>query len=651
MSSDSTSPPSCAVTFASPLERAALDAQDDTPETPIETLFGIDLRSLALFRVVAAVLILADLFLRAQDMRAHYTDAGVLPRADLMRIHSDAPTLHAVFGGAWFEWLMFGVAAFVGSMLLVGYRTRIATAVSWVLMISLQMRNPDVLQAGDILFRVMLFWGMFLPLGARWSIDSAMNTTPVRRNAYATTATFAMLMQVCIVYWFTAIFKWHPIWHRDGQAVYYALNLDGFATSLGVKVRQYPELMRWLTLFTYWTEALGPFLAFIPIYTRRFRMLAVVLFIGMHIGFASCMRLGLFGFVSMMTWLIFIPGGFWDWLFARLRRPALTGLKIYYDGDCGFCLKMVKIIRTFLLLPETPLIPAQSDAAIHEQMKQHNSWVVVGGDGVARYKFDAMLHVFRVSPVGVIFWPLLALPISRQLGTMLYERVAGDRGAAADRIAWIKPRPMTIRPPWITTAFVAAMFVYVVAWNFRTLDIKKYGPYYPAGFNSVNTIFRVGQMWNMFSPYPRTSDGWYVIPAQLRNGREVDLFRGGIQVNWEKPDYLIADDYPNQHWRKYMTNLSAPEFKNRRLLYLNYLAREWNARHKYAEQVSELELWWVEEMTKADRIGEPEPKLLWHWIFDEPKGAKPVQKTESGPPRPSNAKRPPPKPASQPATK
>ena len=46
----------------------------------LSDVFGIDTRSLAVFRIGLALTILLDLVLRAQDLGAHYTDAGVLPR-------------------------------------------------------------------------------------------------------------------------------------------------------------------------------------------------------------------------------------------------------------------------------------------------------------------------------------------------------------------------------------------------------------------------------------------------------------------------------------------------------------------------------------------------------------------------------------------
>ena len=56
--------------------------------------------------------------------------------------------------------------------LLVGYRTRLATIGSWILLASIHVRLPVVINAGDTLLRVLLFWSIFLPLGAMWSVDA-----------------------------------------------------------------------------------------------------------------------------------------------------------------------------------------------------------------------------------------------------------------------------------------------------------------------------------------------------------------------------------------------------------------------------------------------------------------------------------------------
>ena len=85
-----------------------------------------------------------------------------------------SPSVHVAFtgirgrpGSAAFETIPFLVAGLFAGLLLVGYRTGLATCVSWFMLLSVQARNPIILQGGDVLLRLLLFWGIFLPLGER----------------------------------------------------------------------------------------------------------------------------------------------------------------------------------------------------------------------------------------------------------------------------------------------------------------------------------------------------------------------------------------------------------------------------------------------------------------------------------------------------
>lgn len=50
----------------------------------IREIFAIDLRTLALSRVLLGGFLILDLALRARDITAHYTDFGVMPRGVLI---------------------------------------------------------------------------------------------------------------------------------------------------------------------------------------------------------------------------------------------------------------------------------------------------------------------------------------------------------------------------------------------------------------------------------------------------------------------------------------------------------------------------------------------------------------------------------------
>jgi hypothetical protein len=135
-------------------------------------------------RIALGAVLLVDLALRARNLTAFYTDAGVLPRSLLAESYPLARfSLYAVSGEAWVVGLLFLIAAVAATALAIGYRTRTATAVSLVLLASLQARNPFVLNAGDTLFWQLLGAGLLCPLGARWSVDAVRRRAALGRRS------------------------------------------------------------------------------------------------------------------------------------------------------------------------------------------------------------------------------------------------------------------------------------------------------------------------------------------------------------------------------------------------------------------------------------------------------------------------------------
>ena len=114
-----------------------------------------------------------------------------------------------------------------------------------------------------------------------------------------------------------------PVWGTERSAVYYALNIDLFATPAAVALRDHAALTRLLTLGTMFTELIGPFLAISPILTVPLRLVAVLLFLGMHIGMGLTLHLGTFPWICAAAWLSLVPGAVWD----RLKWPGMWPLR------------------------------------------------------------------------------------------------------------------------------------------------------------------------------------------------------------------------------------------------------------------------------------------------------------------------------------
>ncbi len=616
-------------------------ARRDEPSSALGRLWyalvGIDIRALAAFRVAMALILLTDLGIRAGSIDAFYTDQGVLTCAQAIAIDSKDLhwSLHALCGAYWYQAALFLIAGFAGCCLLVGYRSRLAALVSWVLLVSLHFRNPQVLQGGDVLIRCLLFWGMMLPLGACWSLDSARvpleHDQPPKR--VATIPALALLLQILFMYWFTSLLKSGDDWHGGKNeltsytAVFYALSIDQLTTPLGHWLLQFPGLLKGLTRATMLQERFAPFLAFLPAlaiapFSLRHalhaaswgRLLAVLSFCGFHLGLASCMYLGPFPFACWAAWMVFLPSLVWDALAARRARRFGDALRIYFDRDCGFCRTMIGIIRATWLLPPCTVAPSDTDVEIHAQLQRENSWVVVRQDGAHLLRFAALTEVMAHS---ALLWPCARLlrwsPCAR-LGDGLYRLVANHRQRLGRWTSWLRPQAYQFEfstyRQLALDLLAAVLIYYVFLWNLRgtyqRADFDAFASrWFPTWQNGILEVPALDQYWSMFSPVPLRDDGWYLTSARLSDGSTVDVLTGRPPSDGRPAD--VAGMYPDERWRKYLMNLYNDDFLQYRAGYAAYLARRWNQAHAHeaGHQVVSLDLsFWL----KSTRYG-AEPAL------------------------------------------
>lgn len=295
-------------------------------EIPLkERLFGLDARSLALFRMALGVLVTIDAVDRLRDVTALYTNAGAFPAA-LAPPTGVRWSIPFMTGGVELAGPWMVLMALAGVALALGWRTRVATVVAWVLTISLQARNPWVMYGSDLVLRTMLFWAVFLPLGQVASLDRRAGRATAPERTPFSAATVAYTVQIAVLYWVTAVLKSGRPWH-DGTAGWYAVQVDTFTGPIGVWARQVPIVL-WLgTWATLILEYAGSFLMFVPFKTTWFRMAVVVAYIGFHLSLEVMLQIGWFPWVSAACWLPLIPGAVWDrlgWWESTAPRAALT---------------------------------------------------------------------------------------------------------------------------------------------------------------------------------------------------------------------------------------------------------------------------------------------------------------------------------------
>ncbi len=285
--------------------------------TRLKNAFGVDLRSLALFRICLGLCLVYEVIDRGRGLEAHYTANGVLPASVLREIAVDPIySLHLLSDTVGYQAFLFAVAFVAAVMLVVGWRTRLATVVSFFLLLSLHARNPMLNHHGDSLIRYLLMWGMFLPLGARASVDAARSPHQLS-SPIASIGTAALLLQGFFVYLLVTASKLQYEAWWEGRALYAVLHKASYVRPLGEYFAQFPELLRLLSHGTLLVEGSVPILLFFP-WKRDFtRVFAVVMATGFQMSIWSMAKIGTFQPVTILALFPYLPASFWDRLSGR----------------------------------------------------------------------------------------------------------------------------------------------------------------------------------------------------------------------------------------------------------------------------------------------------------------------------------------------
>ena len=613
----------------------------------LKRAFSIDLRALAVMRICLGMVLVADLLIRWPDLAWFMSDTGSYSVAASKAAASDYRfSLYWLFDGLFWVHTLFAINLVVAALFAAGVRTRLMSVLVFVFLASLHNRNPILLQGGDNLLVLLTLWSIFLPMGARLSVDAAMTKTRPTTDTYWGWGTVAILVQIMSVYFFSAFLKNGSEWMVDGTAIYYALHNDQVAHLLAPYWRDWHWLTVPMTHYVWWLELIGPLIALSPIFNNWARGVAAFCFITLEIGFLFNLNVGLFPFISITSLIILIPGPVWDWLGRWINRHSAEPMVMYYDEDCEFCKKTCHLIRAAFGL-NAQIVPAQSHPEIGPLLEREFSWVLVVNSH--RYlRWQALVECisrgrrFRSVSRGVAaFAPW---------GDAIYHWIGENRRGFGKLTAALMPwRESAALPPRSLQVVAAVLAVLVFIGNVDRLPAKNKAILNGSLVDVVSSvddaaypvrqILRLDQLWNMFAPYPQKNDGWFLMVGLTSDGDLVDVLQWELtEPTADKPQRFVPDQAKNYRWRKYLSRIKQSRFKAERGRYASANCRRWNQQyqaslsHSGAEwpELEAFNIYYVQERTPP--MGQPfatEYQLLWrHHCLDKNRlGEDAVQKT------------------------
>jgi hypothetical protein len=343
----------------------------------------LDTRSLAASRIGLGLLLLADALLRTRDFRLMFAADGIFPVATLQRFNGDVSVWSLAFlvDATWWSGVILAAEGTTGVLLAIGLWLPWTTVAAWIALVSVLRRTAPATNAGDAWLACQLFWSMFLPLAACWSLDARKGIarfdarkglagfgvrraggtaalSPPLPTAVCSIASAALVLQIAAVYGGAGLSKCNASWF-SGEALARALSVHDHGTAVGMALAHASWIMAPVTWLVLAAELAVPVLL-LAWPTPRIRLLLVVAFMLFHGLIWATMSVGLFAAIGIVAWVPLIPGAVWDWCGLRHAiggQRVTASLAGWPAVLCGAALIVagVSFIHTGFHWPTTPL--------------------------------------------------------------------------------------------------------------------------------------------------------------------------------------------------------------------------------------------------------------------------------------------------------
>lgn len=276
--------------------------------------FGVDHRVLGFYRLLLGGVCLVDLLFFLPYVDDFFSRYGmVYPVFN--------PSLYRLGDSPVWIYTLFGLHLLVALLLLLGWYTKTATVLTWMLFLCLLHGNPALAHKGDLLLTALLFWSLFVPAGERYSVDSLLRSSSAPSPPVSVSAgSVALILQMPLVYVFSGLLKiLEADWLTNPLALYHAL-YPSVTTRVGQWLLEVlpPAGMQAVNYLVLGTELLVPLAMFFPFvvwlgprkscralgWTRVIAVLVLALF-QLCVGLVA--MVGLFPAISIVAMVPLLP--------------------------------------------------------------------------------------------------------------------------------------------------------------------------------------------------------------------------------------------------------------------------------------------------------------------------------------------------------
>ncbi|MEQ1739128.1 MAG: HTTM domain-containing protein [Methyloglobulus sp.] len=197
--------------------------------------------------------------------------------------------------------VILGIAS--AFLMMIGWQSRLATCITWLVWVSLWNRNPLLLDGDDAVLKMMCLYLMLSPCGNCWSVDAYLCSKP---QHVAVWSLRLMQFQIALIYFVSGWVKFHsPEW-LNGTIMQYVLIHPHYSRWDGWAIIDKPMmagLLSGLAGIIRWWELLFPLL----LLNTNTRKLSILIGIAFHVGLLLTMNLRWFAVIMLSLYIALIP--------------------------------------------------------------------------------------------------------------------------------------------------------------------------------------------------------------------------------------------------------------------------------------------------------------------------------------------------------
>ncbi|MBA0884767.1 HTTM domain-containing protein [Flavobacterium undicola] len=285
-------------------------------------IYGLDIRSLGLFRILLGISILYDLIFNKLLLFNELYDIDGLIGYNFLKNSLHTNSLLGFINLSYYELLFLHIFALIMFLLFtIGYFTKITSVISYILFILITHTYFYTMIGADQIVVAIFTFALFLPLNETFSVDKGFLKSIDKNIEVKGLAITAILIQISFIFFFNSLSKNGDDW-INGTAIKYTL-IDTIISRRYSHVLFNFKIICFLTYITHFFQLLFLFLIFFPFKNSKIRLFLSLTILAIHWGIYILLDVGYFNIICSSISVLLLPNHFWNY-FSKNNEKVIT---------------------------------------------------------------------------------------------------------------------------------------------------------------------------------------------------------------------------------------------------------------------------------------------------------------------------------------